>query len=312
MSQSGPDHTGLRALVVGQGSIGRRHARLLAESGGTVALVSAHAAGAFRTIADVPELESFDYAVIANDTASHESALVGLAAHKFAGRILVEKPLFAQVPAKLPPVAAERVRVGYNLRLNPVVESLRGTLLGRKIVAVRMHVGQYLPDWRPGTDFQSSASAKLHHGGGALRDLSHELDLMQHLFGGWRRLVALRPPLATLHIETDEAWSILFELTSGAAVTLTLNYHDQPAERRCVVTTDAGTVSADLIKGVVREGADERRFDVARDDTYRRLHRRMLDKDDAILCTLEQGLAVVETIAAIERSSAERTWVQNV
>lgn len=311
MNQTVSDRRRLRVLVIGQGSIGRRHARLLEEAGMDVAAVSRAAPEAFRSLDDVPQLACIGYAVVANDTAGHAGTLSQLAAAGFAGRVLVEKPIFAAPQADVPALPFPLLRVGYNLRTHPVVLDLKRRLADRQVVAVRMHAGQYLPDWRPGTDFRTGSSARRDLGGGVLRDLSHELDLMLFLFGGWIRLVAVRAQRTVLDIETDEAWSIVCELVSGALVTLTLNYHDRPAERRYVATTRSGTIVADVISGVVQEADDRFQATVARDDTYRRMHRDMVEGDGGMLCTYEQGVDVVRMIAAIERSAAEGVWVDN-
>ena len=46
-----------------------------------------------------------------------------------------------------------------------------------------MIVGHDLKKWRPDINYKDSVSAKKSLGGGALRELSHEIDLATHLFG---------------------------------------------------------------------------------------------------------------------------------
>ena len=65
-----------------------------------------------------------------------------------------------------------------------------------------------------------------------LRDLSHELDLIQWLFGRWTRLTALGGRRGELEIDADDTWAVLLELDSGAIATLHLNYLDRPGRRR--------------------------------------------------------------------------------
>lgn len=302
----------MRALVVGQGSIGQRHRRLLDELGLSVDVVSGHAAGAFAAIGEVPALASIDYAVLANPTAQHEASVRELVAAGFRGRLLIEKPVLAQ-EGSLPDLSAcRRVAIGYNLRTHPVIRALAGEMAGRVAVAIRMHVGQHLADWRPGRDYRDTSSAKISQGGGALRDLSHELDLLLHLFGPWRRLVAAAPARQMLDIETDECWSIIVDLASGALLTLTLNYHDRPAERRYVVTTQTGTLVADLIGGTLETAQGRQHFSVARDQTYSDMHRMMLEDRADTLTTLGQAMQVLHLIQAIEQSAATGNWQDNV
>lgn len=170
-----------------------------------------------------------------------------------------------------------------------------------------MRVGQYLPDWRPGTDYRQGSSARTAAGGGALRDLSHEIDLQLHLFGPWRRLVAAGGRLGALDIETDEAWSILAWSASGM-LTLTLNYLDRKPERQIIVTTTQDTFVADILAGTLSDSSGVRHFEVDRNESYRLQHEAMLESGD-LCCTFDEAAAVMQTIADVERSAAEKRWI---
>ncbi len=302
----------MRALIVGQGSIGQRHRRLLEEMGLAVEIVSRHIAGAHSGINEVDAPSSIGYAVLANSTAEHATSVRELIEAGFSGRLLIEKPVFAQYGHPPDLSSCSRVAVGYNLRTHPVVRALAREMNGGEAVAIRMHVGQHLADWRPGRDYRTTSSARTSLGGGALRDLSHELDLLLHLFGPWRRLVAAAPTRRLLDIETDECWSIMLDMVSGALLTLTLNYHDRPAERRYVVTTPNGTVIADLIAGSLEAPEKQQQFTLSRDQTYRDMHRMMLDDQPGVLTTLGQAMEVLHLIQAIETSAATGSWQDNV
>jgi predicted dehydrogenase len=137
---------------------------------------------AYTTLADALAAHGPDYVVVADETARHHETLSALTALCFRGRVLVEKPLFA-APAALPDHGFAALGVGYNLRFHPAVQALRRALDNRPALTVNASVGQYLPDWRPGTDYRLSYSADAARGGGVLRDLSHELDLLIWQFG---------------------------------------------------------------------------------------------------------------------------------
>ena len=86
----------MKTLVVGYGSIGSRHARLLTSLGCEVAVVSSRDIDhpvRYRTLADALSWKP-DYVVIANRTSQHYQTLKELAASGFTGTVLVEKPLF--------------------------------------------------------------------------------------------------------------------------------------------------------------------------------------------------------------------------
>lgn len=302
-----------RALVIGQGSIGQRHARLLRNAGREVDIVSARAPNAFRSVPEAfASSRPYDEAVVANATSRHLAAIRSLFDCGFRGSLLIEKPVAASLSEchELPRrcSAARRACVGYNLRFHPLVEALRAALSDSPVLEARLSVGQYLPDWRPGTDYRTGSSALLESAGGALRDLSHEIDLLLHLFGPWERLVSLGGNLQLLGIETDEAWSVLFKMRSGAMISLTLNYFDRPAQRSVTVTTAEHTLRADLIAGLLTTNGSVQSLSVQRDITYTALHRALAEGDDS-LCTIDQAIDVMRTIDAIERSNLTKAWV---
>lgn len=304
--------TNHKFIVIGQGSIGQRHSRLLGALG-RVACVSAQAIGAFRSITEAVRSEQFSHAVIANVTSQHVPAAEELARAGFQGHVLVEKPVcdtIAAVDAFSTAVDNfQSVSIGYNLRFHPVVRALSRMMAGQRIVEARLAVGQLLSDWRPGTDYTESSSASVVAGGGVLRDLSHELDLAIFLFGPWKRVVSMGGNFGRLGIATDEAWSIILEMQSGAMVSVQLNYFDRPGHRSISVTTDQNSIVADIAAGFVSADGDSQAFVVHRDDTYKALHADFVE-GRSYVCSLAEAAAVMRLIDAIERSSKERKWIE--
>ncbi len=300
-----------RALVVGYGSIGQRHARLLGEMGLEVAVVSR------RTVEHAPcygnlesALSEWDpgYLVIASATAEHQGTLNGLAAAGYAGRVLIEKPLF-EAAHVLPAAGFVAAGVAYNLRFHPVIQALRAALVGETALQVQAYAGQHLVDWRPGRDYRDSYSASAAAGGGVLRDLSHELDLLAWLFGPWRRLAALGGRHGALEIDSDDSWAILMELSNCPLASLQINYHDRPGHREIRVNTHEHTFCANLSAATLTRDGEVETFDAPRDASYRAQHQALLSDSDNI-CGLAQGLAVVEMVEAIETAARDGRWIE--
>ena len=299
------------ALVVGLGSIGRRHARLLGDLGLDVAAVSRRGDAALRCHASLEaalEQESPGYVVIANETASHRPTLLALAEAGFTGTVLVEKPLFDR-PAPLPPHRFAGLYVGYNLRFHPLLAEVKRLLADEPALAAQVYVGQYLPDWRPGRDYRGTASASRAAGGGALRDLSHELDYMSWLFGPCRRVAALGGCSGALEIDSDDVQALLLSFERCPVATAQLNYLDRQVAREIVINTASRTIRADLLRGVLRVNDEERRFPAERDATYLAQHRSALGNSRDALCTAEEGAATLALVAAAERAAAEGRWI---
>ncbi|HXY99720.1 MAG TPA: Gfo/Idh/MocA family oxidoreductase [Stellaceae bacterium] len=299
------------ALVVGLGSIGRRHARLLGELGLEVAAVSRRADAAPRCYASLGEAlarETPGYVVVANETSAHRASLAALAEAGFSGTVLVEKPLFAE-PAPLPENRFAGLYVGYNLRFHPLLAELKRLLAVEPALSAQIYVGQYLPDWRPGRDYRATASATRAAGGGVLRDLSHELDYMRWLFGPCRQVAALSGRSGALDIDSEDVAALLLAFERCPVATLQLNYLDRPGAREIVVNTAHRTLRADLRRGSLHLDGEVRLFPAARDDTYLAQHRSALGNRREALCTAEEGAAAVALIAAAEQAAASGAWV---
>jgi predicted dehydrogenase len=301
---------GIRALVVGLGSIGRTHARALASLGAAVEVVTRRpdelgemagsVAGAHPSIDAALAAGGFDYCVVASATADHGADVAALAGAGFGGVLLVEKPVAGRSDEFPAGLAFERVGVGYNLRFHPAVRWLRRRLEGETALVVDLAAQSFLPEWRPGRDHRATASASRERGGGALRDLSHEVDLMLLLFGEPLAVAARGGNLGELGIEAETTVAALLELERAPVATLRLSYLDRLPERRVRVTTVRDTLEADLLSGLCRSASGEEGHPVDWPRTYADLHLAMLGDDPAPVCTLAEGRAALACVERIE------------
>ena len=181
--------------VLGFGSSGQRHANFLRRRfpGDDILVYSSrsHNDSRFLWTASLSDVAKFapDVAIVAG-VATERLAMVQ-ALPRGLGGILVEKPL-AETFAKGVEVGEETskksvlTQVGYNLRFSPSLRVFKRRIhegdLG-KVLSVRIEVGQFLPDWRPSRDYRDTASAQKALGGGALLELSHEIDYLRWIFG---------------------------------------------------------------------------------------------------------------------------------
>jgi predicted dehydrogenase len=303
----------LKALVVGYGSIGARHARLLTDLGCEVAVVSARAIDfprAYTALAKALETHRPEYVVVANSTDLHYPTLAELQRSGYSGTVLVEKPIFDRF-APLPLHALHTTFVAYNLRFHPIVRRVRAILASQRILSVAAYVGQYLPDWRPDRDYRTSYSAGRAKGGGVLRDLSHELDLLTWILDGWSRVGALGGKLSSLESDSEDVFAILLATPACPVVTVQMNYLDRLGRRTVIVNTDEHTVEADLIAGTLTVDRNRETFTIERDETYLLMHAAVIAAETQILCSAEEALATMRLIEAAERAAARGEWVAN-
>jgi predicted dehydrogenase len=270
-----PLATVARVLVVGLGSIGARHLRIARS------LFPEAEFAALRSTRDAPPanfpvetLKTFfsiddaivfapTVAVIATPAPFHAATAIRLAD---AGvHLLIEKPLADTLKSCLAIEAAEArsgvvVMVGYNLRFLPSLQVLRAAVddgrLGR-ILSVRAEVGQYLPDWRPGRDYRHSVSAQLALGGGALLELSHEIDYLTWIFGDVVEVSALLQQTGSLGIDVEDCVHLTLRFNDrdfrrGLVANVSLDFVRRDPVRRCVVIGECGTLEWDAVLSTVR------------------------------------------------------------
>jgi len=302
-----------KALVIGYGSIGQRHARVLEGMGQEVAVVSRRAVDHPRRHAELASaLSSFqpDYVVIGNETALHRPTWRELRREGFAGTTLIEKPLFHDL-ASDDEAAAPRAFVAYNLRFHPLLLRLRDWIRGRALLAATIHVGQHLATWRPQRDYRLSYSSQRALGGGVLRDLSHELDYALWLFGPWRRVTAIGGASGTLGIDADDRWSILLECERCPQVSITLSYLDHAPSRRIGVNARDDSAAVEFFSSTFAsgDGTNPERIVVEREESYRAQHAAILSGNPGDACTYAKGYEVLRLIDAVERAAAERRWL---
>lgn len=186
-----------KVLLVGLGSIGKRHLgnlkRLMPEA--RLAVLRSRAGAEHIEGCEIASsLEAAlefkpQVAFICSPSSFHLEVATELA--RAGVHLFIEKPLSNQLHGVDELLAAARsaniqVMVGYNLRFSPSLCALRELIalaeFGRALF-VSAEVGQYLPDWRPDADYRTTVSARSELGGGALLELSHELDYLSWLFG---------------------------------------------------------------------------------------------------------------------------------
>ena len=272
---------GNTALIVGFGSIARRHIESLRSVAPHAEIVVFRPGGkpadcAFQHVAtlDAALAALPGLAVVASPSAFHMESLLPL--------------LQAGVPCYVekPPVASradiERLRAlealpvtltGCNLRFLPSLRRLREELRKGAIgtpVRASLQAGQWLPDWRPGTDYRKSYSASRSRGGGVILDLIHEIDVARWLFGEFEDVQAVCGKSSRLEIDAEDSAVIL--LGRHPLVAIGLDYVARPSIRRYEIFGDEGTLTWDLPARKLLRGnevleADPVHFDVAA--TYR-------------------------------------------
>ena len=219
---------------------------------------------------------------------------------------------------------------GYNLRFLPSLQRFRD-LLGESVIgnilSVRCEIGQYLPSWRPDTDYRTTVSARSELGGGALLELSHELDYLRWIFGEveWVRATLSKQSELEINVEDSAHLTLGFQPNSDnrqliAQVNIDLIRHD--TARVCTAIGEKGSLSWNGLNGIVSlypAGSNEwlELFSYLhhRDESYLAEWKNFMEcvvQHKKPLVTGEDGLKVLKIIEAARRSDAAGGQVFNV
>jgi predicted dehydrogenase len=249
-------------LIVSLGSIGRRHLANLRKlcPYAQIGILRTHTtdrntavpAGADYQFFYLDEALAFAplAAVLAGPASIHLEFALPLAAAGIA--LLIEKPIAHTtegLASLLKACARDDVPllVGYNLRFLPSLAECKRLIdagaIGR-VIGVRAEVGQYLPDWRPGTRYQEGVSSQQALGGGALLELSHEIDYVYWMFGMPARVSARGGRYGKLEINVEDMVELCLEYQEPARlVSIHLDFLQRAPARTCKFIGDKGTLA---------------------------------------------------------------------
>ena len=294
----------MKIAIIGGGSIGVRHKRVLENLGHEVYLVSQHAEPSRNVLNFIEELflvGSIEYIVIANETYKHAETIKVIKESTFKGLLLVEKPLNSNLELE----AYSQFKgsyLGFNLRFHPAVLRLKALIDNHRdeILGVHMHYGNSTSNWRPHALSRESYSRSVALGGGVLRDFCHEIDLAHWLFGFAKVEYSYGAKLGEFMTDGEN----LVYLTLGGLkmfkVSISLNSLQSLPTRTITVNTIESEYKVDLINASLTYGNNVEKFDIDSDYTYQKMHQAVLSSDSILLATIKDGLSVDKIIDEAE------------
>ena len=256
----------MKFIVIGCGSIGRRHISNLLGLGHEVVAWNRGTERRERVERDFgiqvsDDLDALlghgaDAALVCSPNSHHLTH--ALAAARAGLHLFVEKPLAERLDGltELEAEAARRglvTHVGCNMRFHFGPATIKQFLvegrIGKPLWAF-VWGGMHLPDWHPDEDYRHMYSSKVELGGGAVLDFIHEIDLVRWLFGDPARVAAMVGRSGWLEIETEDMADALLGYAEGMQVNLHLDYLQRPFQRGIRIVGDAGWVQWDLARSI--------------------------------------------------------------
>lgn len=319
----------MNVLVVGYGSIGKRHVdNLLKLRQIDQIVVCSNHLDSFqyhpekeklKLVRSLEELSftmrkasPFDFAIVANETYKHietATVLANCGVHLF-----IEKPLSHSLKdaisfKRIANESRSKILVAYNFRFLGAMTYIKDQLSSGVIGSLyfsEIEVGQYLPLWRPLSDYRESYSARKEQGGGAASDLSHEIDYMHYLFGNPVSWKIMKSKVSDLHINSEDIFKGIYRFSSGFLCSVHADYIRHNKKRGINIVGSEGSLECDLINryikiqknsGEISLIEDEHLFDV--DESYRSELNHFIEcieKDEAPQITVDDGIEVLKLI----------------
>ena len=326
-----------RYLVIGSGSIARRHIKNLkvlfpdaevacaSASGRVLTVQECGADTVFMSLGEALATSRPDFAVVASPSPWHLPQVRQLVA---AGvPCLIEKPLandYSTAAAEFQALRpfADRLEIAYNLRYLPSAQKMKHLVeegvLGQ-VHSVLIDVGQYLPDWRPQSDYRLNVSARRELGGGVLLELSHELDYLTWLFGRFDQAFCVLGQRGCLEINVEDSVDAVLTRDDGLVAAVHMDFLQRVVNRTCKVIGQNGTLLWNVATNSITWLAPGKPETVLfTDESYDRnamyvseVKRFSLVAEGRLqpLVSLEDGLYVLGLIDAMLTSARERRSV---
>jgi predicted dehydrogenase len=252
-----------RFLVIGCGSIGRRHIRnLISLNAGDIIVydinrerltdvAKEYNVKKYNRIDDALSQKP-DVAFICTPTSLHVSH--ALSSAESSCHLFIEKPLSDSMDGvnELIKIVTKKQLVnlvGCNMRFHPGIATMKQLIdmksIGRMICA-RVQAGQYLPDNHPWEDYRQTYSARRCLGGGIILDGIHEIDYITWFLGEVKRVSCFTGKLSSLEIDTEDTAEILLRFKEGSIAEVHLDYIQRTYSRSCQIIGEEGTIFWDF------------------------------------------------------------------
>ena len=245
-----------KILVVGYGSIGKRHVENLLSISNLEIIVYTKRndvkklkkhAKVYRTLKQCLK-EKPDMGIISNETSLHVTTAIKLA--KEGLDLFLEKPLSNSLKdvEKLHTIVKKKkliTQMGCNLRFHPCIKKIKSMIEQQKIgkiISVQVQTCSYLPDYHPWEDYRKGYAARKDLGGGVLLTQIHEIDYMYWLFQEVENVISMSGKFSDLDITAEDYVSSLLKFRNKIIGELHMDYFQRPDFKSCKIRGTKGEI----------------------------------------------------------------------
>lgn len=266
----------MRIMVIGCGSIGRRHLLNLKQLGYEDLIACDINSERLEKVSkeiditkkyteykDAVAKEKIDAVVVCTPTSLHLPMAQFSAENHI--NIMVEKPISADLEGvdKLVSTLEKNnviMMVAMCYRFHPGLRKLKELLdsgtIGR-VYTANIIGGQYLPSYHPKSDYRKEYSANKSLGGGIILDGIHSIDNMRWIFGEASEVACYFDRVSALEIDTEDLATFIFILKNKIVVNIHVDYLQRLYSNRIEVIGEKGNAYWDYTKNKILIYKDE-------------------------------------------------------
>ena len=257
----------MNVLIVGYGSIGKRHIENLSSIKNCRIIVCTKRkqdnflkkrnCHVYNSINQCIQ-EKPDIALITNETSYHIDTAIKLANSGIP--LFIEKPLSNSMKKinKLKSIVKKKkiiTMVGCNFRFHPCIKELKKLISTNKIgriVSIHAENCSYLPDWHPYEDYTKGYAAQTELGGGVSLTNIHEIDYLYWIFGNIKTVFSVTGKFSDLQITADDFSYLLLEFKNKIIADVHLNFFQKSPSRFCKIIGTDGIIYCDLLTNNIK------------------------------------------------------------
>jgi predicted dehydrogenase len=328
----------MKILVIGCGSVGKRHLRnLLSMNAGQIFAydIDTSKVDLVQKELSVEGLSSenetlndgaYDAAFICSPPSLHVNQALKLL--EKGTHCLIEKPLSNTLEnldtlVELVDRTKTTVLIGYNFRFSPLLvkikEFLDNQIIGQPLF-LKASLGYYLPYWRPEEDYRKGYGANKSLGGGIVLDASHEIDYARCFLGEVKEVFAVCKKISKLDIDTEDFAEITMHHRNGAYSQVHLDYLQTNYRRSCEIVGEKGMLVWDINERVLNVyGLNDKEYHVYYEGLNANVNDMYVEETkhffrcikgvEEPLVDVKEGKRLIELIMKIKESSDKKRFI---
>lgn len=329
----------MKFLIIGCGSIGKRHIRNLIKIG--IHKENIYAVdtridrqnevsefGVSNTYSEIPleVLKDITCGIICSPTSMHIQHGQLLADNNV--HLLIEKPICSNlngIEKLLNTIKKNNLTAmtAYIFRFTEAVDKIKNILndnLIGKILYFRGEFSEYLPDWHPYEDYRKFYMAEKKLGGGSILDQCHIMDLSHYLCGNFKSVMAYNSKISSLEINADDIAELIITLDNNIISSIHTDIFGRNHKKFLEIKGEKGNVIWDFYKKEVHLYQSEEKktiifekLDEDFNESYLREINHFIEcvkNSSKSISPIEDGIDTMKLILASEKSHSTNTRVE--